>query len=172
MTASVYRVQRRNQKVELPALGLRCDEMEVPHPLEGTANHYYVGLAEVENRLPVVDESGQRHDDQKLVGLFAACIFGDTLAVIVAPQEEREAAHWLSIPLPGVSVQPVGQEGLFKKRPTIVKVVAEDVEVKLGVPARLHPNSRRLQARKSQDLFDLLRRAAAGAPRSESGSGA
>lgn len=156
---NVYRVTRRGQQVKIPALGLGCDDTEVPSPLDGQKSDHFVGVAEIDNRRAVVDEDGRPADDEKqreLVGLFAASIFSGTLAVILAPESERLPSYWFWIPLAGAAVEPRGRVGLFKKRPGMVVVTTDDLVVKLAEPARLFPSSRRLQARRSQELLDLL----------------
>lgn len=128
----------------VPELGMQCDEGEMPHPLEGRADRYFLGVGMLET---AAINAG---------GTFAAAIFGGRLGLILAPTDVSQPAHWVSAQLSELRVRTHGSEGLLRKRPAAVQVDAEELTLGLREVAEFFPLRRTAQRGRSTQLVAAL----------------
>ncbi len=161
MTDAVYSVMERNRAVEIPAIGIRCNEKEIPQPIDGEPTAHFVGWAVLIHDRPVVNASGVAVEAASVQGVFSACVFGQTMAVIVAPRSEQFASFWFVVDLAASSVSPVGSVGVFGKRPGSIEVESDDLTVRFSEPAR-YVEGRNPKFKKSAEMLTVLQEAQAG----------
>lgn len=142
--SQVVVVPQRNVAMERPELGMRCDDGEMPHPLEGRADDYFIGLGQLTTA------------EGKFVGSVAAAFYKGTLALILAPMDEAQPAYWLSAPTSSLTVTTEGSTGLFKKRPLFVNVQGDTFGVEIGEIAAFFPHRRAAQSGRSAQFVAAL----------------
>lgn len=134
-------VESRAQARTVTRLGMRCDENEIPFPVEsvGEVSHW-VGtatlgiLSAVESRLLPVPS--------KHYFPAAVAINDGSLYAICAPQGSAAPAVWLTASLDAVSVEPQGTVGLVRKRPRGVVIQHPDWILGMVPRGRLYVGER------------------------------
>ncbi len=155
----VYCVESRKRPTEVPQLGIRCDEAEIPYPIDAVADDVFSGMTQLVHSRPSLDQSGEPiRVGEELRGLFAACVFGRKLAVIVRPGSAALPSRWFVLDLVSVDVSPgVWLPGVFKRPPGSVIIEAADLTMKVVDPVRHFITGESLTGQ-SVSMIDSLRR--------------
>lgn len=163
MTKRVALVRRRNARERVPHLGMSSDAREIPDPLDGRAESYWIAeTGGVTGRLPFLTDDEAPRD--RITGMTALAVTSDHLYVIVGPDEETEPAAWISVPLGEVAVSADSPGG--RRQPLRVDVRGDGWELRLDRLVRLHRSSGRYQTGQERALVQALT-PLAGVPRPE-----
>lgn len=150
-------VDERNARREEPDLGMRCDARGIPDPLAaGEPRGWWLSaMAFVQEG--ITNDPAVRLPTHQ--GIGALVVTPQSFHAIVAPEAASAPAAWVSAPLGALKVAASGSQGLFKKRPEMVEIVApgDGWSLTVAMVSRLFRSSNRAQGGQEVSLVEALR---------------
>lgn len=157
-------VQNRSGTRSVPALGLKCDEREIPEALESgsEADYWLAGVGAFEGSASLLggDDSLTPGYEVGVTGTAALAVVGGQLICIVSPTEATAPAIWLAVRLAELRVTTKGTTGVFKKRPAGIRVDCDGWGLVLGRVSTLDRSTSRIQSAQESSLLSALEGAA------------
>jgi hypothetical protein len=162
--SAVVLVKERNRSEIVSDLGMRCDEREIPYPIdeEDIVGHWITMAADFHGA--AVPHGSSQNPVVKVYRAqpMALAVTRDRLYGICAPEPANtEPAIWVSVPLECVAAGAEGKQGLFRKRPRLVKVTGDGWEFQLYRVNRMYLDWGRWQPWQEESLLMALSRASA-----------
>lgn len=140
--AQIATVPYRNIQHKSDDLGMRCDDHEMPHPIDADrADSYFTGVA----RLAM--------DDIQQDGTIAVFIFGKQIGFILAPIDNELPAYWISSTTDELAVSSEGTQGLLRKRPKFVIVNGSGFSLRVGEIMQFWPVREAMQPWRSAQFL-------------------
>jgi hypothetical protein len=151
-------VTSREAAIIVEPLQMRCESTEMPGPLQDDPVSRWIGVAQFGG--DVKRYRPERRDDPTeavtVEGSIALCVTkDDRLLIIVAPMT-MEPAVWIAAPLRQLTIEPVGSQGLFRKRPRYVTLSTPRWNLDVGMISEVF--GRHAKANQTGALHDRLTR--------------
>ena len=155
-------VDGRGAARSLRALGMKCDNKEIPELSSGAkpAGWWLIAGCHYEGSAATGGESGNpgAPATTELQGTAAVMVGEDRLVGILSPNDKAEPALWWSWPLSSLTVESAGSQGLFKKRPTDITLKAADGTFHIKEVSRLYRHSGNFQSGQEGSFLKALGR--------------
>lgn len=123
-------------------LGMRCESTEMPSPLDDAEAVLgrWIGVSQFTGEAQRYSDAGNRQPQPTTAttveGSVALTLTDDRLLVIVAPPT-TDLAVWISAGARELAIEPIGTEGVFKKRPRMVGVSTPTWRLHLGMASEV-----------------------------------
>lgn len=154
-------VSRRGEAAQMPQLGMRCDLKEIPDPIGGgkPVGWWLAATCDFEGSVQVASEQdgseGQGRPIRSTASVALVVAEGRILG-IVKPDSRNDPAVWFAAPLPSVRVEASGSQGVFKKRPSQIRLDAGPWSISVSEIARYYRNSNRMQTGQEASFLKAL----------------
>jgi hypothetical protein len=166
MTETVL-VNTRGAAVSMPSLAMRCDPKEIPEAADGTkpTGWWLVDDCTFGGQIQSAADDGTVSESETVVvkSMAAVAVFDERVIGIARPASQESAALWWSWSLTSTTVSGVGVQGLFKKRPSAIRLDrnggVDDNDgdtIVLKHIARLYRNNGSFQAGQEGSLLEAL----------------
>jgi hypothetical protein len=159
-------VDARRTAHKLVSLDMKCDGKDIPEPLDGSEpiGWWLAGDCTFGGSLSPVGETDTLGDpvEGTMKGQAAIAIGDGRVIGIMSPASQTAAALWWAWPLSSTKITAVGTQGLFKKRPTAIRLDrnggadAEGDTLILKVVTKLYRKSGKFQSAQEASLFEAL----------------
>jgi len=159
-------VDARGAARKVERLGMKCDSKELPEPLDGSepVAWWLIGICTFAGSLLPGGESDTLGDpvEGTMKGQAALAVDDGRVIGIMSPKSPAAAALWWAWPLASTEVTAVGTEGVFKKRPSVIRLdrnggaEAEGDTLVLNMVSKLQRKSRSIQSTQEASLFEAL----------------
>jgi hypothetical protein len=161
-------VDARSAARQLQALEMKCDGKEIPEALDGEkpTGWWIASECTFAGAAAPAGETGTLEPKKGIVlkGPAAMAVFDDRVIGILSPGSGAESALWWSWPLAGTGVEGHGTQGMFKKRPSKLRIDhngradgdGDGDSIVLGGVARLFRSSGRYQSGQESSLLKAL----------------
>lgn len=159
-------VEARDSVRQLQALAMKCDGKEIPEALDGTkpTGWWIASECTFAGAAAPAGETGTPGPKKDIVlkGPAAMAVFEDRVIGILGPRSEAEPALWWSWRLASTGVEGHGTQGMFKKRPSKLRIDhdggadGDGDSIVLGGVAQLFRSSGRYQSGQESSLLKAL----------------
>ncbi len=154
----------RNTGLRVPELDMKCDAREIPAPLDGSPPLGWWAAQTTSGFAISVDDERFA----MVEGPSALAICSERVMGIVGPEDARKQALWWTLPLAELVVETAGSQGIFRKRPSGIKLTLRGgferpggCTLTLSYVVRLFPDTGKTQWGQEQTLLDALLQSAA-----------
>jgi hypothetical protein len=133
-------VTARNAAVTVETLQMRCEaDTEMPEPLDDEVFGRWIGMGHFGGEAKRHHADGLEGSIETAVvdGSVALVLTTATLLVIVAPMT-TEPAVWIAAPPRELAIEPLGAEGLFRKRPRLAQLSTPSWKLQVGLVSEVH----------------------------------
>jgi hypothetical protein len=158
MTTAVV-VQNRSFTRHIPALGMKCDEREIPAPLAPTSPpDYWLGMGAFIGTAELLTADGNFEPGYEVhvLGTVALAVGDGRLIGIVAPDQATATAVWVAPSLGDIAVKAEGKTGLIRKRPERIEIRCDDWEILIGRVESLYIKTNMTQYGREASLLAAL----------------
>lgn len=159
MTTAVI-VQNRSATRHVPALGMKCDDREIPAPLKGPPlTECWLGMGGFIGTAELLSEDGSLGPGQEiqLMSTMTLAVDGSRLIGIVSPDQATAPAVWVAVSLSDLEIKTEGKVGFFRRRPLRIEIQGpDDLEIIIGRVERLYLKTKVLAYGGEDSLVEAL----------------
>ncbi len=166
-------VEAREAARAVPVLGMRCDKKEVPEPLAGPEpSGWWVALSTFRGQARAGGETKQLGDLVSITaqGVVALAVAGRRLLGIVSPDTSTAPAIWFASSISALRIESSGSQGVFKKRPTDIRLSTREWTLELAQVNRIFRPSNMIQYGQEGSLLTAMAALTPPIPNVSSGS--
>jgi len=157
MTTGAVIVDARGAARRLESLAMKCNSKEMPEVLDGSKpDSRWIAMTALFTGTAAKADSAAQQESAEIGGSAALAIADGRLIGIVSPGSDAEPALWFAWPIASLKIEGVGAQGMFKKRPKVLKITGPDGLIEMIRVLRLMPNSGAAQPGQEGALLTAL----------------